>query len=257
MHYRNLGQTGIQVSVIGLGTTKLGRNQGVKYPTAFDLPSDDSVIELLTVAKDLGVNLLDTAPAYGSSEERLGKALKGQRQDWIIGTKVGEDFDDRQSSFNFTAEHFELSIKRSLQRFNTDYLDIVLVHSNGDDMRLIKEDGVLEILNHFKQQGLIRATGMSTKTVDGGIAALAQADCVMMTYHPEYLDEVPVLDFAKEHSKGVLIKKTLASGHAVVDAKSLTLQQRFEFILEQPAVSSMVVGTINPNHLQQNVAALG
>ena len=256
MQYRFLGQTSMQVSVIGLGTTKFGRNQGVKYPTAFDLPSDAAMNELLAAAKDLGVNLLDTAPAYGLSEERLGKALKGQRHDWIIATKVGEEFINGESFFNFTAENFEHSLKRSLQRLKTDYLDIVLVHSNGEDMRLIKEVGVLDMLNDFIQQGLIRATGMSTKTVDGGIAALTQSDCIMMTYHPDYLDEAPILDYAKKHNKGVLIKKALASGHAAVDAKSLTLQQRFEFILKQPVVSSIVVGTLNPHHLQQNVAAL-
>ena len=255
MHYRALGNTNITVSIVGLGTTKLGRNQAVKYPTTFDLPSDQVILELLTEAKDLGINLIDTAPAYGCSEERLGKALQGQRQDWVLASKVGEEFEHGQSSFNFTAEHIHYSLRRSLQRLKTDYLDILLVHSNGEDMQLIKELGVLQILAEVKQQGLVRAIGMSTKTVAGGIATVEQADCVMMTYHPEYQDEAPVIAAAAKHQKGVLIKKALASGHAALKLTPQTLQQRFEFILQPTAVSSLVLGTLNAQHLRQNVAA--
>ena len=87
---RPLGRTGLQVSALGLGTVKLGRNQDVKYPRAFELPDDRSAAALLDRARGLGINLLDTAPAYGSSEERLGGLLAGQREHWIICSKVGE-----------------------------------------------------------------------------------------------------------------------------------------------------------------------
>jgi len=78
----------MQVSPLGLGTVKFGRNQQVKYPTAFELPDDKQVLNILALARDLGINLLDTAPAYGLSQQRLGKLLSG-RQDWIIVSKVG------------------------------------------------------------------------------------------------------------------------------------------------------------------------
>ena len=68
MELRPLGATGLQVSPLGLGTVKFGRNQGVKYPQAFNLPSDREALALLELAWDLGINLLDTAPAYGESE---------------------------------------------------------------------------------------------------------------------------------------------------------------------------------------------
>ena len=83
-HYRTLGSTGMSLSPLGLGTVKFGRNQGVKYPSHFDLPSDQQIRNLLAQAQDLGINLLDTAPAYGISEERLGPLLAGQRADWLI-----------------------------------------------------------------------------------------------------------------------------------------------------------------------------
>ena len=63
MELRALGSTGIQVSPLGLGTVKLGRNQQVKYPRPFELPGDEEVLALLGLARELGVNLLDTAPA--------------------------------------------------------------------------------------------------------------------------------------------------------------------------------------------------
>ncbi|VAX40668.1 Oxidoreductase, aldo/keto reductase family, partial [hydrothermal vent metagenome] len=94
MKLRPLGSTGLLVSPLSLGTVKLGRNQAVKYPQPFDLPSDEDARALLCLAADLGINLLDTAPAYGSSEERLGEILADLPGHFLISTKVGEEFDD-------------------------------------------------------------------------------------------------------------------------------------------------------------------
>jgi len=87
---RALGKTGIDVSAIGLGTVKLGRNQQVKYPSAFEIPRDEHVVDLLALARSFGINLIDTAPAYGTSEARIGALLPGPREDWVLCTKVGE-----------------------------------------------------------------------------------------------------------------------------------------------------------------------
>jgi aryl-alcohol dehydrogenase-like predicted oxidoreductase len=116
---RTLGTTGIEVSALGLGTVKFGRNTGVKYPTTFDLPSDDSIRKLLAQARELGINMIDTAPAYGSSEERLGQLLTN-RPDWILVTKVGEEFNGTNSTFDFSAQHTRFSIERSLKRLHTE-----------------------------------------------------------------------------------------------------------------------------------------
>ena len=93
MQLRPFGNTGINVSPLGLGTVKLGRNEQVKYPNAFSIPDDQQAGELLELARDLGINLIDTAPAYGNSEQRLGALLKGQRHEWVICSKVGEEFE--------------------------------------------------------------------------------------------------------------------------------------------------------------------
>jgi aryl-alcohol dehydrogenase-like predicted oxidoreductase len=99
--HRPLGNTGLIVSPLGLGTVKLGRDQGVKYPNGFTIPDDAAARALLDQARALGINLIDTAPAYGVSEQRLGPLLRGQREDWVIVSKVGEEFENGQSRFDF------------------------------------------------------------------------------------------------------------------------------------------------------------
>lgn len=252
MQRRRLANTNIQVSALGLGTVKFGRNQGVKYPSAFDLPTDEAARDLLALAHELGINLLDTAPAYGSSEERLGTLLEGQRQQWVICTKVGEEFINGQSYFNFTPGYVRESVVRSLQRLNTDYLDVVLVHSSGEDVDIIERYGVLDVLNDLKREGLIRATGMSTKTVEGGLLAASQSDVVMATRHPGYEDERAVFDYCRDHQKAVFVKKAFASGHLGALGEN-PVEQALRFAFEHPASTAVIVGTLNPEHLRQNV----
>jgi aryl-alcohol dehydrogenase-like predicted oxidoreductase len=250
-YQRQIADTGIFVSPIGLGTVKLGRDQGVKYPDSFVIPDDKAALELLAVAKDCGINLIDTAPAYGISEQRLGTLLKDQRHDWVICSKVGEEFTNGQSYFDFTPEHTYISILRSLKRLNTDVIDMVLVHSDGNDEYIINHFGILEVLRELKQKGLIKAFGMSTKSVTGGLLAAQKSDCVMVTHNLDYQDEIAILDYCETNNKGVLIKKALGSGHACLNNAD-PVQDNLEFIYQHPAVSSVIIGTINPGHLIDN-----
>lgn len=252
----NLGGLAMPVSRIGLGTVKFGRNQGVKYPTQFELPTDRKIQELLFTAQGLGINLLDTAPAYGTSEERLGKLLIGERRDWVLCTKVGEEFIDGQSHFDFSAGAIQNSIERSLRLLKTDYLDIALVHSNGDDVKLIKEDGVLETLKLLKQKGLIRAAGMSTKTIEGGMLAVDHSDVVMVTYNLLETKEQPVIAYAEQKQKGIFIKKALASGHIEKMPGQDPVQASMDFIFAEKGVTSVIVGTLNKMHLEHNMRCL-
>jgi aryl-alcohol dehydrogenase-like predicted oxidoreductase len=107
-----LGDTGLDVALLSLGTVKLGRDQGVKYPTPVKIPDDQAATELLQAAANLGINTLDTAPAYGMAEERLGKLIAGQRNDWVICTKVGEEFENGVSRYDFSPEHCRFSVER-------------------------------------------------------------------------------------------------------------------------------------------------
>jgi aryl-alcohol dehydrogenase-like predicted oxidoreductase len=218
-----LGDTGLEVSRLGLGTVKFGRNQGVKYPEGFELPDDGALRDLLALAQDLGINMLDTAPSYGTSEERLGVLL--------------------------TPEHFEMSVERSLKRLGTDYIDVLLIHSDGSDMDILSDEAIVEKMLDFKKRGLVRAVGASTKTADGGIKALERMDVIMATHNPHYTDEAPALDYAAAHGKGVLLKKLLSSGH------DSDVEAAMRFGLGHACAPSAIVGTINPAHLRANVEA--
>ena len=254
---KNIAETGLAVSPLGLGTVKLGRTAGVKYPDSFKIPDDVQTLKLLSQASELGINLIDTAPAYGNSEQRLGQLLPKLNREWVIATKVGELFsaDLAQSHYNFTAEFIKQSVEQSLKNLRREVLDIVLIHSDGNDQHIIEHLGVLEILNDLKQQGLIRATGMSTKTVAGGLLSLQQSDIAMVMHNSGYQDEQAVLDQAATSNKAIFIKKALNSGH-LASSSSVTdpVQASFDTIYQNPAVTSIVIGTITPSHLTSNVS---
>jgi aryl-alcohol dehydrogenase-like predicted oxidoreductase len=247
---RRLGSLDLWVSPLGLGTVKLGRNTRVKYPTKFELPDDRQVSQLLGQAQDSGINLIDTAPAYGSSEARLGQLLPGLRSNWVICTKVGEQYQGQTSTYDFSAQATRRSLETSLRLLKTDYLDIVLVHCDDNDLRALQASGVLAELDWFRQRGYIKAIGASTKTLAAGLYAAEHTDLVMLAYNAEDQTQAPVMARAAALNKAVLLKKVLASGH--IQATASAIGQG----LAQPAVASAIVGTLNPAHLQDNVNAV-
>ena len=242
-----------RVSALGLGTVKFGRNQGVKYPggDGFALPGDRQIEALLDLALECGINLLDTAPAYGQSEERLGKLLGARRSRFFLVTKTGEEFANGKSQYIFTAEHTCMSIERSLKRLNTDFLDCVLVHSSRDDVNVIANTSVLETLSRLKDQGKVGSFGVSTHTVEGGRLAVDLSDCVMVTYSKSYMDERAVIDHARAKGRAVLVKKGLASGHIGDD-----VAEQIRFVTGTPGVTSLVFGSINPDNIRANARAI-
>ena len=259
---RALGTTELRVSPLGLGTVKLGRTGGVKYPRPYSLPSDAEATALLNRASELGINLVDTAPAYGLAEERLGRLLEGRRFDWIIATKAGEEFDPGSgtSRFDFSAGAVTASVERSLRRLRTDFVDIVLLHSDGRDEWVLRDSGGLDALERLKEQGKTKTVGISTKTVAGGLAAVhsGRCDVLMVTYNPRDTAERVVIDAAAARGIGVLVKKALLSGHVGAAAEGSHRTRPDEcltFALAPSGVSSVIVGTINPDHLAENVRA--
>ncbi|MBF0264595.1 MAG: aldo/keto reductase [Gammaproteobacteria bacterium] len=250
--HQSLGQTDIDISAFGLGTVKFGRDQQVKYPWEFDIPDDDAIIELLSICKDWGVNLIDTAPAYGHSEQRLGQLIKN-RQEWAIVSKVGENFTNGQSLFDFSAQTTINTVDQSLQRLKTDYIDVILVHSDGNDNQVIHQTDVVETLIRLKESGKIRAYGLSTKTTEGGLWTVENTDVVMAVRNQMDHTDDPVLDKALELNKGVLIKKGLLSGHADTKAGGGGVEQAIDYVFSHPAVNCLISGTINPKHLIDNI----
>jgi len=250
--HKPLGQTDIHISAFGLGTVKFGRDQQVKYPWGFKIPDDNAILELFAVCRDYGVNLIDTAPAYGNSEERLGQLIEN-RQEWAIVSKVGESFINGQSHFDFSKQATNKTVEQSLQRLKTDYIDVILVHSDGNDNQVIHQTDVIETLMKLKDEGKIRAYGLSTKTTAGGLWTVENTDVVMAVRNQSDHTDDEVLDKALELNKGVLIKKGILSGHADTKAGGGGIEQAIDYVFSHHAVSCLISGTINPKHLIANI----
>lgn len=262
MEQRSLGRTGLTVSLVGLGTVKLGRATGVKYPTPVQIPGDAAAAALLAAAADLGITLLDTAPAYGASEERLGVLLAGQRDRWTICTKVGESFDGATSHFDFSPLAICESLERSLRRLRTDRLDIVLLHSDGVvESAPAREDALLALLR-ARDAGLIRAIGASTKTLEGAAWWASRADVLMLTppspgdASPGNVEARAAFDLAAAAGCGVLVKKALQSGHAALGGSHSGARAALRHAAGLPGVASLIIGTTNIDHLAENARAL-
>ncbi len=243
---RPLGRTGFHVSVVGFGAFKIGRNQGIKYPHGYQLPDEQQVARLLNAVLDAGINFIDTAPAYGVSEERIGRSLRHRRDEFVLSTKVGETFVDGRSHYDFSAESVRASVHRSLKRLQTDVLDVLFIHSDGRDLHILTETDVVATLLELRDKGDVRAVGLSGKTVEGARAALEWADVLMVQYHLQDRSHEPVIAAAAERGVGVVVKKGLASGH-------LTPEEAIPFVLANPGVSSLVIGGLNLEHIRQNL----
>lgn len=251
---RKMGSTGIEVSPMAFGTVKVGRNQKVKNACGdgFELPSDEMVSSLIDLCLDLGINFVDTAPAYGIAEERLGEILGSRRQEMVLFTKAGEDFIGGESKYDFSYKHTIESVERSLRRLKTDVLDGVLVHCDNNELEIIRQAECLEALDKLKERGDIRSFGMSTKTVEGGKKAVDLADVVMVAANPIYTAENEVIAYAHQKKKGVLVKKALLQGH-LDELGEDPVGKCMDHALGLEGVTSLVLGTLNEKHLRDNV----
>ena len=249
MSSRPLGRTGLSVSPIGFGAFKIGRNRKVKYPTPYDLPDDATAERLLNGVLDLGVTHVDTAPAYGCSEERIGRFLAHRREEFVLSTKVGEAFEDGVSTYDFGATATRTSVAASLNRLRTDVLDVVFVHSDGDDLAIQNESDVVGTLLTLKSKGLLRAAGFSGKTPEGTRAALTWADVVMVEYHPDDRSMAHIVAEASRRGIGVVVKKPLAAGR-------LSPTEALRFALGTEGVTNAVVGSLSLENMRTNLTAV-
>ncbi|MFH5805467.1 aldo/keto reductase [Alienimonas sp. DA493] len=250
---RPLGRTGLSVSPVSFGAFKIGRNRGIKYPTPYPLPTDAEAESLLNAALDAGVTLIDTAPAYGASEARIGRFLAHRREEFALCTKVGERWGlgpsgESVSRYDFSRTAVFSSVVRSLRTLKTDAVDLLLIHSDGRDAFIQNETDAVETLLDLKSRGLARGVGLSGKTPAGCAQALTWADVVMVEYHADDTSHAAVMAEAERRGVGVLVKKALAAGRHDPAAA-------VRFGLDGPGVSSLVIGTASAANLRANVAA--
>jgi aryl-alcohol dehydrogenase-like predicted oxidoreductase len=235
-----------------LGTVKLGRATGVKYPQPFELPSDSELHEFLDAAWEMGVRLYDTAPAYGSSEERLAPFVARHRKEMVLCTKCGEEFDETGSRFDYSAKFLRASLQASLCRLQTDCVDILLLHSNGEDTKILQQTDAVETLRNLKREGKTRAIGISAKTEKGVRAAADTLDVVMAPYSLQAPELAEALEYAHSRGAGVLGIKGLSSGHLALSGEQ-GAQEALRHVLSQRFLDALILGTINRNHLAQAV----
>jgi aryl-alcohol dehydrogenase-like predicted oxidoreductase len=246
MQSRPLGTTGLHVSPLGFGAFKIGRNENIKYPRGYELPDEASVAALLNGVLDLGITHIDTAPAYGVSEQRIGRHLADRQSDFVISTKVGEIFEAGRSRYAFDARSVRRSVERSLRRLRREVLDVVLIHAPADDVAVLTQTDVVETLIALKSAGRIRAIGLSGKTVVAARLALDWADVLMVEYHVRDTSHAEVIAEAADRGLGVIVKKGLASGH-------LPPTEAIPFVLGAAGVTSLVVGGLSLDHMAENV----
>lgn len=208
MQYKTFGKTGWPVSVIGLGTWNIGNQWGeIDDVTAF---------ATIHAAIDSGMNLIDTADAYGIphglSEKRLGQAIGGIRHQLYVVSKVGNwgRRGGHQLSYSHP-DHVRLCVHASLGRLRTDYLDVSLCHeSNLGDPTVY-----LEGFDQLVQEGYIRAYGISTNSLEvlkrfnrNGTCSVVQVDYSLLNRQPE----AEFLPYCREHNIGVMVRGPLAKG---------------------------------------------
>ena len=208
MKYRQLGGTDLRVSVVGLGTMVHAGHFG---------PMDDAdSFQAIDKALELGVNFIDTSDAYGAgySETILGQALKGRRDQVVVATKGGNTMvGPKRGTRDFSTAHIGRVLDESLQRLQTDYIDLYQLHNPTIDV--IEDGTVWELLEQRKREGKIRYYGVSINKMEEGIAAIkgGRSDSIQIEYN--LLAQQPrdeVLPAAVEANVGVIARVPLRRG---------------------------------------------
>jgi aryl-alcohol dehydrogenase-like predicted oxidoreductase len=263
MESRPFGNTGLEVSAVGLGTGQIGDPK----------LGEDLVEELLLGALDAGVTLIDTARSYGLAEERIGRHLKHRRDEFVLATKGGygaEHVDD------WTHAAIIRGIDRALLTLATDVIDVFLLHSCPKDTAL--RDDILEALDRAREAGKVKVTGYSGEGDALGATVRSNrfqaVECSVSLFDQKNLEAA--IPWAESRGLGVIAKRPLANAvwrhrawpegedseywkrmHAMQltphDLGWTDLAVRFSAF--SPGVSSSIVGTSQLGHLLEAVEA--
>jgi aryl-alcohol dehydrogenase-like predicted oxidoreductase len=211
MKYRTLGKTGLRVSVVGVGTWQFGGEWGRTY-------EQQEVNAILGTAKELGINLIDTAECYGDhlSESLIGEYIQGSRKDWILATKFGHHFHRPfERTDVFGAKDVVKQLELSLQALKTDYIDLYQFHSGPNSS--FDQEELWSTLQDQVKAGKVRHLGISIGSNENihqtSLASDVKAEAIQVVYNRlERQPEKEVFLSCMEQNLGVLARVPLASG---------------------------------------------
>jgi aryl-alcohol dehydrogenase-like predicted oxidoreductase len=210
MHYRNLGRTGIKVSPYGLGA--------LMFATGVGNPDPGDSIRIIRTALDAGINLVDTADSYGDSEEVVGRALKGRRDNVVLATKVSRPMGSDPNQQGASRRWIITAVENSLRRLQTDHVDLYQIHRPDPDTDIGE---TISSLTDLVRSGKIRAFGTSAMPASDLVEAhwVAQRRGLerVRTEQPPYSIlnrgiEREVLPVAQRYGMGVLAWGPLGQG---------------------------------------------
>ena len=232
MEYRILGKTGLKISRMGFGGIPIQR---------IDAEGTKTLIHEL---KDAGVNFIDTARGYTVSEEYLGYALEGIREDFVVATK----------SMSRTKEAMAADIDISLKNLRTDYIDLYQLHNLPPEQLAVvtAPGGALEALLEARAAGKIRHIGVTSHSLDTFRLVLEQdwVETFMFPYNIVETQAEDLIAKAAQKNIGFICMKPLAGG-AIEDA---TLALRY--VCANPNVTVVIPGMADPKELRQNLEAV-
>lgn len=280
MNYRILGSTGLKVSCISLGTVELGVNYGIQKPGEPNQPRRDEAVYLLQYAADNGINLFDTAPGYGNSEELLGHAI-GSRSDCYIATKISIPVSaDKPLQAGDLRRIVCSSLDSSSRALHRDVLDIVQIHNATTEV--MNQGHITEALLNAKLSGKIRFIGVSVYGEEPALSAIKLGcfDVIQVAY--SLLDQrmtQKVFPLAQESNIGIMNRSALLKGSLTERARWLpdelselrtaseNIKSRFNiswaqlpefalrFCLSSNFIHTVLTGVSNRNELDTAISA--
>lgn len=211
MEYRTLGKTGLQASVVGLGTWQFGG----EWSLEFDQPLVDSIFD---AARECGINLIDTAECYGDhlSEKFVGQAIARDRDQWIVATKFGHHFEGPFTRVErYSPEEVVAQVEGSLRALQTDAIDVLQFHSGNDER--FDTPGLWEALQKLVESGKVRFLGISIGSNENiyqtDRATEVGASVIQVVYNRlQRQPESEVFPSCVRQNLGVLARVPLASG---------------------------------------------
>ena len=241
MEYTTLGTTDLQVSRLGMGTVELGMAYGIGLPSP---PSDDECIRLLRTAFEAGITFIDTAAAYGRSEELVGRAFAGLASRPVISTKATLVSPDTAEPLrgHQRRQHLEASIQRSLKRLSAESLDLLQFHNVEPNWL---DADLFETMDDLTRRGWIRYWGASTYGRDGPRAVCAAADrlrALQAAYN--LLDrslEAEILPACRQAGMGVIFRSVFLKG--VLSDRYLRLPPNLASLGEVAAQAAQIART--------------